>query len=184
MNVVLGTEALTSKKKIQPGDGPQVGLLVNIERNRSAEPKRLTVETVTGTLEAVVSKKLRAPLALELEVGMAVRIWVRCKGGRLRAELVVPLEAKQMIRMPGCAQKEACIWVCTSKSCGRKGSSEVLEALQEAVQQQDAEIRVKKCGCLGTCKKGPSLKVRGDRKVHQISPRSVDQFLQQVLTRN
>lgn len=184
VSILVDPKTVRSKQKFVPDSGPQVGLLIAIESNRKGEPRVLEVETVAGTFQASVAKKLRAPLSLELETGMAVRLWLRNKGGRLRVELAVPLEAKKMIHIPGCSQKEACIWVCTSKSCCRRGSSEVLEALQEAVLHQQAEIRVKKCGCLGTCKRGPSLKVRGDRKVHQVSPRSAEEFLQRVLNRN
>lgn len=158
-----------------------------METNKDKHPKLLTVETVRGTFRAKVAKGLRAALGAELSVGMAVRLWVRVKSDKVLVELVIPLQAKQQIDQaaPCGASREACIWVCTSKSCCRRGGSELLTNLQNAVEQQDqARIQIKKCGCLGSCKKGPSLKIRGDKKIHQVTPCGVPQLLERVLSRN
>lgn len=177
---------LTSKKPFVPSSGPITGLLTGMDTNKDRHPKVLTVETVRGTLRAKVVKGLRPALRAELSVGMAVRLWLRVKGDKVQAELVIPLQAKQAIEAPPCgASREACIWVCTSKSCCRRGGSQLLEKLQQAVEEQDqARIQIKKCGCLGSCKKGPSLKIRGDKKIHQVTPCAVPELLERVLSTN
>ena len=170
---------ITSKKKFFPPSGPISGLLLSLNQSPKGSLRSLTVETVWGTFEAKLSKELRKPSQAELEPGMAVRLWLRVKGPKIRILMVVPLEARQVIYT---GPREACIWVCTSKSCCRKGGSELLKSLQNAAENHSqAKLQVKKCGCLGACKKGPSLKVRGDKKVHQVSPCSASQWLAAIL---
>ena len=185
---------LSSKKNILPEDGPVSGLVVAWSKDKHGHPKTLRIETVRGTFQAKLNKELRQPLSAELSPGMAVRLWVKVKSQTVKALLVVPLEAKQVLKAgvpPGASgaaavgKPQACIWVCTSKSCCRKGGSELLESVKLAAESCEAQIEVKKCGCLGTCKKGPSLKIRGDKKVHQVSPCAVPQWLNKALaTRN
>lgn len=56
------------------------------------------------------------------------------------------------------------IYVCTQgKKCPKRGSKKVLEQLQAEVANQASSLEVKGCGCLGTCKKGPSLIVTPDK---------------------
>lgn len=176
---------LTSKKRFVPEAGPVSGLLVGMDTNKEGHPKVLTVETVRGTFKARVAKSLRAPLGSELELRMALRLWLKVKGDKIMAQLVVPLRARQVVEGACREARQACIWVCTSKSCCRRGGSEVLERLRDAIAPEDqARIQIKKCGCLGTCKKGPSLKIRGDKKIHQVDPCGVPQLLERVLHNN
>lgn len=179
MSLAVANKAgVTSKGDYIPPSGPISGLLTSLQESKGIL-RSLTVETMWGSFQAKLAKHLRQPLAAELTQGMAVRLWLRVKGSKIRALLVVPLEARQVLYT---GPREACIWVCTSKSCCRKGGSELLKTLQQAAQSQsDARLEVKKCGCLGACKKGPSLKVRGDKKVHQVSPCSASQWLATVL---
>lgn len=56
------------------------------------------------------------------------------------------------------------IYVCTEgKKCPKRGSKKVLAQLKAEVEQQASSLEVKGCGCLGTCKKGPSLVVTPDK---------------------
>ncbi len=56
------------------------------------------------------------------------------------------------------------IYVCTQgKKCPKRGSKKVLEQLQAEVANQASSLEVKGCGCLGLCKKGPSLIVTPDK---------------------
>ena len=56
------------------------------------------------------------------------------------------------------------IYVCTQgKKCPKRGSKKVLAQLQSEVAAQASSLEVKGCGCLGTCKKGPSLIVSPDK---------------------
>lgn len=172
---------VTSKKRFLPESGPISGLLTALHESKGAL-RSLTVETVFGTFEARLPKELRQPLQAELEVGMAVRLWLKVKGGKIKAALVVPLEARQVIYT---GPREACIWVCTSKSCCRRGGSELYKALQEVARAEtETRLEIKKCDCLGSCKKGPSLKVRGDKKVHQVEPCSARQWVARTVLKS
>jgi len=56
------------------------------------------------------------------------------------------------------------IYVCTDgKKCPKRGSKKVLAELKAEVEKQSSSLEVKGCGCLGTCKKGPSLIVSPDK---------------------
>lgn len=56
------------------------------------------------------------------------------------------------------------IYVCTQgKKCPKRGSKKVLKQLQDEVANQASSLEVKGCGCLGMCKKGPSLIVTPDK---------------------
>ena len=179
---------LTSKKPFCPPDGPITGLVARMGTSKSGLPKTLTVETVGGTFEVKLEKSQRAPLAAEISTGTPVRVWVRNEGRSLRADYVAPLEARPNLEVPircSTATREACIWVCTSKSCCRKGGAELLERVQEEACKVDgARLRVRECGCLGTCKKGPSLKVRGEKKIHQVAPGGVPALIARVVRQN
>lgn len=185
MNATLPSKVtVTSKKPFTPPTGPITGLVVSWIQDKQGAPKVLRIETVRGSFQAKLAKPLRSPLSHELTRDMPVRLWLRVKGQNIRAEMVVPLEAKQVIEGPcNNAPSQACIWVCTSKSCCKKGGSELLQKLKEvASEQPNCQLEVKKCGCLGTCKKGPSLKIKGDRKVHQVTPCAVPQWINKVIS--
>lgn len=172
---------LTSKKPMSPQSGPMHGLIVDWCLDKKGQPKQLQIETVAGTFQARVVKSQRPCLAGELWLQAPVRLWLQVKGSRVTAEYVVPLEPRQQVET-GCSEqaRQACIWVCGSKSCCRKGGSELLDKLKAAADGQP-QLKVKKCDCLGTCKKGPSLKVKGDRKIHQVNPNRLSEWLERVL---
>jgi len=176
--MTTATQDISSKKTFTPESGAISGLLVEMQVCKG-EVRNIRVETVRGTFQARLSKSLRIPMGRELELHMPVRLWLRVKGRKVRADLIIPLEPKKVV----CTAPEACIWVCTSKSCCRKGGDQLLKSLQEAAQHQPPETRlqIKQCGCLGACKKGPTLKVKGDRKLHQVAPRSAPEWLAAVL---
>ncbi len=179
MTIALKTPEITSKKRFQPESGPLTGLVTALQRGKSGL-RSLTVETVRGTFEARLAKDIREGLSAELEEGMAVRLWLQVKGSKVKAQLVVPLEAKQVVYT---GSREACIWVCTSKSCCRKGGTELLKSLRKAAEE-NPDVQVKQCGCLGACKKGPTLKMRGDKKVYQVPPVNAPDWLSAALNRN
>ncbi|MBS2038082.1 (2Fe-2S) ferredoxin domain-containing protein [bacterium] len=179
MTIALKTPEITSKKRFQPESGPITGLIAAFHNGKNGL-RSLTVETVRGTFEARLDKELREALTAELEVGMAVRCWLRVKGSKVKAQLVLPLEAKQVVYT---GARSACIWVCTSKSCCRKGGTELLKSLRKAAQE-NPDIQVKQSDCLGACKKGPTLKMRGDKKVYQVTPGAAPEWLNAALARN
>lgn len=56
------------------------------------------------------------------------------------------------------------IYVCTQgKKCPKRGSKKVLAQLEAEIAAQESSVEAKGCGCLGTCKKGPSLIVSPDK---------------------
>lgn len=179
VTIALKTQEITSKKRYLPESGPISGLITGLDRSKGGL-RSLTVETVRGTFEARLAKDIREGLSAELDEGMAVRLWLRVKGSKIKAQLVVPLEAKQVVYT---GSREACIWVCTSKSCCRKGGDELLKSLKKAAEE-NPDVQVKQCGCLGACKKGPSLKMRGDKKVYQVTPGAAPDWLSAALNRN
>jgi (2Fe-2S) ferredoxin len=179
VTIALKSQEITSKKRFQPESGPQTGLITALQRGKGGL-RSLTVETVRGTFEARVARDIREGLSAELDEGMAVRLWLRVKGSKIKAQLVVPLDAKQVVYT---GSREACIWVCTSKSCCRKGGTELLKSLRQAAME-NPDVQVKQCGCLGACKKGPSLKMRGDKKVYQVAPGTAPDWLSAALNRN
>ncbi|MFN8606904.1 MAG: (2Fe-2S) ferredoxin domain-containing protein [Vulcanimicrobiota bacterium] len=179
MTIALKTPEITSRKRIQPESGPITGLITALHLGKNGL-RSFTLETVRGTFEARPEKDIRQALAAELDQGMAVRCWLRVKGGKVKAQLVVPLEPKQVVYT---ASRAACVWVCTSKSCLRKGGTELLKSLRMAAQE-NPEVQVKQSDCLGACKKGPSLKMRGDKKVYQVSPGAAPDWLNAALARN
>lgn len=169
---------LTSKKRITPESGVISGLLVSWKTNKELEPVTLTIETVGGTFEGKVPRTQRSALKAELELGKPVRVWLRSRPGKVKIQLCLPLEPKQVLVT---GPEEACIWVCTSKSCGRKGGQELLASLREAAQTCETRLEIRKSDCLGACKRGPTLKVRGHKKIHQVEPKTVPQWLETVL---
>lgn len=179
MTIALKSHEITSKKRFQPESGPLTGLIVALHHGKGGL-RSVTVESVRGTFEATLSKDVREGLAAELDEGMGVRLWLRVKGSKIKALLIIPFEAKQVVYT---GSRAACIWVCTSKACCRKGGTDLLKSLRQAALDQP-EVQVKQCGCLGACKKGPSLKIRGDRKVHQVSPGAAPDWLNAALNRN
>lgn len=179
VSIALKTQEITSKKSFQPESGPITGLIQTLHQGKNGLSS-LTVETVRGTFEARIGKDIREALTAELEVGMAVRCWLRVKGTKVKALLVLPLEARQVVYT---GARSACIWVCTSKSCSRKGGAELLKALRK-VAGENPDIQVKQSDCLGACKKGPTLKMRGDKKVYQVKPGAAPEWLNAALARN
>lgn len=52
-----------------------------------------------------------------------------------------------------------CIYVCQHRSCQQNGSEETLQAFRDANPEG---VVVEKCGCLGQCSTGPSVRVTRD----------------------
>ncbi|KAF5840757.1 hypothetical protein DUNSADRAFT_15615 [Dunaliella salina] len=58
------------------------------------------------------------------------------------------------VTTPPAAKKE--LRVCTSRTCRKQGSPEVLKFLQDLAQDTEG-IRVRECSCLGNCGNGPNM---------------------------
>jgi NADH-quinone oxidoreductase subunit F/NADP-reducing hydrogenase subunit HndC len=79
------------------------------------------------------------------------------------------------MRLPSCimfegfgkmSDKKIKFFVCVDgKKCPKRGSEEVLEALQREIETQGLEdsASAKGCKCLKLCKKGPAVFVSGDK---------------------
>lgn len=170
---------ITSKRPFIPGPGPITGLIVELQRVKN-ELRGITLETVRGTFTMSLNRSLREALSAELNAGMAVRCWLIIKGNKVKAQLVVPLKARPIVyTQPGSCS----IWVCSSKSCCRKGGDQLFKCLLQATENNSL-VKVRQCACLGACKKGPSLKISGEKRIHQVLPKNASDWLSTKLTSN
>ena len=69
--------------------------------------------------------------------------------------------------------KRTKLLICTNKSCKKRGSREVLHALEDEIEARGLEdkICVKSSECLGLCDKGPAVKVKKEKVAFsRVSP--------------
>lgn len=70
------------------------------------------------------------------------------------------------------------VTVCIGSSCHIKGSRQVVEYLQNAIQEKDLDDKVNLSGtfCMGNCQQGVCVTV--DDVFHSVTPDTVEEFFE------
>lgn len=158
------------------------GILAKKITGGSGRLKKLLLEIPGGHIEIRLPKELRVVAELELKVGEPVRIWLDPDSKQPRAVSLIPLRPYQILphscltANPGAPR--ACVFVCNSKSCCRKGGDELYQKLVEA-SELDPGLQVRKCGCLKQCDSGPMVKIKG-KGVEALAPRDVPHLVKKL----
>ncbi len=137
-----------------------------------------------------IPKKLRP----EIDINLSTGTWLEVTGNRefKPKKGFFQLEASQVKLLANpdipCAvivpEPEATsvgkILVCQKSSCWKRGGQSVCQRLEEELEQQglDDRVKVKLTGCLKQCKKGPNLVIMPHKaRYGQVKPREVEELL-------
>jgi (2Fe-2S) ferredoxin len=151
-------------------------------------PKYLRLQTDQGEQLIKLPDYVGYALAEEVESGAWVRVWVRQKGEKLKAVMVIPLAPTAAVnvsapvsesRLPSICK----IQVCRKGGCCKRGGLNVWQALQEALQQTSGGQRVhlEASGCMKECKHGPNIRV-GSAIYSQVRCDQIPEILQTHLS--
>jgi NADH:ubiquinone oxidoreductase subunit E len=152
--------------------------------------KYMRLQTEQGERHIKLPDYVRYALMQEVELGSWVRVWVRSKGDKLKAVMVIPLPPKTDVQTVAAIAEVAeraiatiCkIQVCQKGSCCKRGAAAVLQALQGTLAEWPTEqsVQVEATGCLKDCKRGPNLKI-GSVFYNQVQPHQIPGILQHQL---
>ena len=80
-------------------------------------------------------------------------------------------------------KKKLKIEVCVDSYCAEHKGKKVARKLQECIEEKglDDGVRIKKCDCLGHCKKGPVVKIPGKDLVFEgVKPGEAQKILESL----
>jgi (2Fe-2S) ferredoxin len=152
--------------------------------------KYLRLQTDQGEQLVKLPDYVGYALTEEAEPGAWVRVWVRQKGEKLKAVMVIPLSPKSEVTMPAPVSKSltpsiCSIQVCRKGGCCKRGGLNVWQALQNSLQQvPDGQmVQLEASGCMKECKHGPNIRV-GSKVYSQVQCEQIPGILQKHLSRS
>lgn len=163
--------------------------------SKGCNVKGIRIATSHGEQYIKLAKSLRPACAEILQPGTWIQVQgcqkVNTKTGKvkLKAKTIVPAlpgsSSNNMVR-PSCQPitktQKGKIRICQKSSCRKRGSKQVLTALNSALQSsgQDKDIQLQPMGCIGKCKAGPNLVVLPDKtRYTKVKPKNISNILQQ-----
>ncbi|WP_299489283.1 (2Fe-2S) ferredoxin domain-containing protein [Acaryochloris sp. IP29b_bin.137] len=163
--------------------------------SKGCNVKGIRLATAQGEQYIKLSKSLRPACSDILQPGTWIQVQgcqkVNTKTGKikLKAKAIMPAlpgSAVNNIAQPSHERVEDVqkgkIRICQKSSCRKRGSKQVLSALNSALQSsgQDKDIQLQAMGCIGKCKAGPNLVVLPDKaRYTKVKPKNITQILRQ-----
>ncbi|MBD3352161.1 MAG: 4Fe-4S dicluster domain-containing protein [Candidatus Lokiarchaeota archaeon] len=81
--------------------------------------------------------------------------------------------------------KERTIYLCRSTGCNSSQAREIQEELEDLIQKQELNVKIKKTGCHGFCQMGPIMVIQPDNVLYvQVKPRDAEQIVKNHLINN
>ncbi|QUY41622.1 (2Fe-2S) ferredoxin domain-containing protein [Acaryochloris sp. 'Moss Beach'] len=162
--------------------------------SKGCSVKGIRLATSQGEQDIKLAKSLRPACSGILQPGAWIQVQgcqkINIKTGKikLKAKTIMPAlpnsspsSSQQPSELVGNVQKGK-IRICQKSSCRKRGSQQVLTALNSALQAsgQDKEIQLQPMGCIGKCKAGPNLVVLPDKaRYTKVKPKNITNILQQ-----
>jgi len=150
------------------------GRCLGLLRSSKGKVKGLRLATASGDRLLAVDKYVGYALHCEVEPGMLVRVWARQNDGELEVVMAIPLEPKLELALPTALeaaeprQRPTTLQVCRKGSCHKRGSSQVWQALSEALATiPDCPVQLEATGCQKQCKQGPALRITSTGKQYE-----------------
>ncbi|BDM81613.1 (2Fe-2S) ferredoxin domain-containing protein [Acaryochloris marina] len=182
-------------KHTKKSDFTLSGRFLTYVLSKGCNVKGIRLSTSRGEQYIRLSKALRPACAEILQPGTWIQIQgcqkVNTKTGKVK------LKAKSIMpALPGSSSNDDIgpsphavgnvqkgkIRICQKSSCRKRGSRQVLTALNTALQTsgRDKEIQLQPMGCVGKCKAGPNLVVLPDKtRYTRVKPKNITHILQQ-----
>ncbi|WP_299413347.1 (2Fe-2S) ferredoxin domain-containing protein [Acaryochloris sp. IP29b_bin.148] len=160
--------------------------------SKGCNVKGIRLTTSQGEQYIKLAKSLRPVCSDILQPGTWIQVQgcqkVNTKTGKvkLKARAIMPA-LPSSAPLPAVPQatgnrQQGKIRVCQKSSCRKRGSKQVLTALNSALQAsgRDKEVQLQAMGCVGKCKAGPNLVVLPDKaRYTKVKPKNVTDILQQ-----
>jgi len=165
------------------------GRCLTLEMSSKGRPKYLRLGTEEGEQRIKLPKYVGYTLRREIQPGVGVQIWAQPKEDGFKAVLVVPLDPQAEMSLPKWTPPMAPVYkveVCRKGSCMKRGSLQVLHALEQAVQEhpEGSKVVVTGTGCLKACKQGPNLRFSpGSKEYHGVRREQAAAIVQQFLAK-
>lgn len=162
--------------------------------SKGCEVKGIRLATSQGEQYIKIAKSLRPDCADVLQPGTWIQVQgcqkANTKTGKikLRAKAIMPTLPglhPQAVDVSPCLEvnhQQGKIKICQKSGCRKRGSKQVLSALNTAIQNsgQADNIQLQSMGCMGKCKSGPNLVILPDKTRYTgVKPRNIGKILQQ-----
>lgn len=160
--------------------------------SKGCNVKGIRLATAQGEQYIKLAKCLRPVCSDILQPGTWIQVQghqkINAKTGKIK------LKAKAIMPAIPCSSHDSCppvpksigvkgkIRICHKSSCRKRGSKQVLTALDSALRAsgQDKEIQLQPMGCIGECKAGPNLVVLPDKaRYAKVKPKNITRILRQ-----
>ena len=181
------------------------GRFLGFDHNSEGKLKYFHLATAEGEIQLKLAKPLRYTVGPQLTPGEWIvvqgeqklkkygeikrKVWsIRSAGAVAQATPAAPTTVAQA---PDAAQgsgaeesqpRLGCIQVCRKSDCCKRGGSQVLRALEQAVQShpEGERIQVRSIGCMKNCKAGPNVVIMpGRARYSQVRPEDVPRLMAQ-----
>jgi len=160
--------------------------------SKGCNVKGIRLATAQGEQYIKLAKCLRPVCSEILQPGTWIQVQghqkVNIKTGKvkLKAKAIMPTlpcSAHDSLQpMSQSARAKGKIRICHKSSCRKRGSKQVLTALNSALRAsgQEQEIQLQPMGCIGECKAGPNLVVLPDKTHYaKVKPKNITHILRQ-----
>lgn len=163
--------------------------------SKGCNVKGIRLATSQGEQYIKLAKALRPACSDVLQPGVWIQVQgcqkVNIKTGKikLKAKAIMPalpgsfpISSAQPTLASTSNTQRGKIRICQKSSCRKRGSKQVLTALNSALKAsgQDKEIQLQPMGCIGKCKAGPNLVVLPDKARYTgVKPKNITNILQQ-----
>lgn len=162
--------------------------------SKGCEVKGIRLATSQGEQYIKLAKSLRPDCADVLQPGTWIQAQgyrkVNTKTGKIKLDAkaimpALPSSHPQHASTAPCSavnHQQGKIRICQKSSCRKRGSKQVLSALNTAIQDsgQADNIQLQSMGCMGKCKSGPNLVILPDKAHYtRVEPENITKILQQ-----
>ncbi len=183
------------------------GRFLGFDPNSGGKLKYFHLATAEGEVELKLAKPLRYSVGPQLTPGDWIvvqgeqklkkygeikrKVWsIRSTGAVTQAAPATPTTAdpdQDPKQAKGSEAQDSqprlgCIQVCRKSDCCKRGGSQVLQALERAVQDhpEGERIQVRPIGCMKNCKAGPNVVIMpGRARYSQVRPEDVPRLMEQ-----
>lgn len=162
--------------------------------SKGCEVKGIRLATSQGEQYIKLAKSLRPACADVLQPGTWIQVQghqkVNTKTGttKLKAKVIMPAlpglhpQPLSIAPCPVTPHQQGKIRICQKSGCRKRGSQQVLSALNSAIQNlgQENNIQLQSMGCMGKCKSGPNLVILPDKARYTgVKPKNIANILRQ-----
>ncbi|AFY68954.1 hypothetical protein Pse7367_0651 [Thalassoporum mexicanum PCC 7367] len=182
-----------AKKSISKDSKTIEGIYLDGLRSKKGRLKWLRLETEHGEIVVKVAKDIASDLPPQIQVGDRLKLAVARKDSYLKAIQIMPigqainataLEFPAQVAEPqNKTQPQIKLKICRKGSCCKRGSKDVIKAMEAAIETHNLgdRVTIETTGCMDRCKKGPNIKALPEGEWYsRVNPDQAEDILREL----